>query len=449
MVGAKVEPAGLVMRDRFVYGFPMLPPDQIRPFLMHSEPAVRMFALGYFEDAFGNAPLSSDDLWPVYDRYPYQEADSILVSMKGMSHSDASARRLLADLRTTNHARWHRVFRAVERLPLPQVARLWPHVKAAVSAGALPAATHETWENMLPLLDEDPKSLWLMLVEICEDFDTMGHLEGDPTPEADAVSDVLILKQEYWPAQVEALLRENKENGWIELFAAQLAGHLKTDGVVGLLSERLGSEGFSSINSVAATALARIGSGAVRDMLVEHYPNAPDDYRLHAAQVLGSIKLAGSEESVRRLLGGEHDGETATILAESLCRLASTEEATLEALRAFAESDLLDPMQYDVAAGTGVLALLNGWSFPEREEWWELALAGEAEREELEIEHALGEVARARIMNGESSNAIDDLFDESVDFGEPAVRDSPKVGRNEPCPCLSGKKYKKCCGAVG
>ncbi len=26
------------------------------------------------------------------------------------------------------------------------------------------------------------------------------------------------------------------------------------------------------------------------------------------------------------------------------------------------------------------------------------------------------------------------------------VRDKPKVGRNEPCPCNSGKKYKKCCG---
>ncbi len=25
-------------------------------------------------------------------------------------------------------------------------------------------------------------------------------------------------------------------------------------------------------------------------------------------------------------------------------------------------------------------------------------------------------------------------------------RDTPKVGRNDPCPCGSGKKYKKCCG---
>jgi uncharacterized protein len=26
-------------------------------------------------------------------------------------------------------------------------------------------------------------------------------------------------------------------------------------------------------------------------------------------------------------------------------------------------------------------------------------------------------------------------------------RDAPKVGRNDPCPCGSGKKYKQCCGA--
>ena len=27
------------------------------------------------------------------------------------------------------------------------------------------------------------------------------------------------------------------------------------------------------------------------------------------------------------------------------------------------------------------------------------------------------------------------------------VRTTPKIGRNDPCPCGSGKKHKKCCGA--
>ena len=31
--------------------------------------------------------------------------------------------------------------------------------------------------------------------------------------------------------------------------------------------------------------------------------------------------------------------------------------------------------------------------------------------------------------------------------GHTVVRAQPKVGRNDPCPCGSGKKYKKCCGA--
>ncbi|MCL2105402.1 MAG: SEC-C metal-binding domain-containing protein [Kiritimatiellaeota bacterium] len=28
----------------------------------------------------------------------------------------------------------------------------------------------------------------------------------------------------------------------------------------------------------------------------------------------------------------------------------------------------------------------------------------------------------------------------------PSQREEPKTGRNDPCPCGSGKKHKKCCG---
>ena len=35
------------------------------------------------------------------------------------------------------------------------------------------------------------------------------------------------------------------------------------------------------------------------------------------------------------------------------------------------------------------------------------------------------------------------------DFVKPKQvrRETPKIGRNDPCPCGSGKKFKKCCGA--
>ena len=32
---------------------------------------------------------------------------------------------------------------------------------------------------------------------------------------------------------------------------------------------------------------------------------------------------------------------------------------------------------------------------------------------------------------------------------KPVVRPGPKIGRNDPCPCGSGRKFKKCCGETG
>ncbi|KAA0258890.1 preprotein translocase subunit SecA [Deferribacter autotrophicus] len=43
-----------------------------------------------------------------------------------------------------------------------------------------------------------------------------------------------------------------------------------------------------------------------------------------------------------------------------------------------------------------------------------------------------------------------DIFGDSTEEKEkkkPIKRTQPKIGRNDPCPCGSGKKYKKCCGA--
>lgn len=37
-------------------------------------------------------------------------------------------------------------------------------------------------------------------------------------------------------------------------------------------------------------------------------------------------------------------------------------------------------------------------------------------------------------------------FMNSTPVQQPFVRETPKIGRNDPCPCGSGKKYKKCCG---
>ncbi|MEK9934512.1 MAG: SEC-C metal-binding domain-containing protein, partial [Luminiphilus sp.] len=63
----------------------------------------------------------------------------------------------------------------------------------------------------------------------------------------------------------------------------------------------------------------------------------------------------------------------------------------------------------------------------------------EAERQQLAFQHAQASaLPEAEQEVGQQAEAPQ----------QPMVRDAPKVGRNDPCPCGSGKKYKQCCGAL-
>jgi len=59
-------------------------------------------------------------------------------------------------------------------------------------------------------------------------------------------------------------------------------------------------------------------------------------------------------------------------------------------------------------------------------------------RNGLKDEHR--EIAGFKKENGEW------LYTEGKLAATTIVRSAPKVGRNDPCPCGSGKKYKHCCG---
>ncbi len=61
----------------------------------------------------------------------------------------------------------------------------------------------------------------------------------------------------------------------------------------------------------------------------------------------------------------------------------------------------------------------------------------------------LQEVAQEELQHREAAQDLQ--FKGAPEGGtaatEPYKRNQPKIGRNDPCPCGSGKKYKKCCGA--
>jgi Tfp pilus assembly protein PilF len=57
---------------------------------------------------------------------------------------------------------------------------------------------------------------------------------------------------------------------------------------------------------------------------------------------------------------------------------------------------------------------------------------------------------RSKALARRNMQPVGYMDGEEDDWAEPVQtvrRESPKIGRNDPCPCGSGKKYKKCCGA--
>jgi preprotein translocase subunit SecA len=54
----------------------------------------------------------------------------------------------------------------------------------------------------------------------------------------------------------------------------------------------------------------------------------------------------------------------------------------------------------------------------------------------------------ASASSGAAAPRPSDVVNEAVEAVAKAkpVRVGPKVGRNDPCPCGSGKKFKQCCG---
>jgi preprotein translocase subunit SecA len=68
-------------------------------------------------------------------------------------------------------------------------------------------------------------------------------------------------------------------------------------------------------------------------------------------------------------------------------------------------------------------------------------------QEEARRQQAVEQLAKAQATHDETTAVADSSDQEMSDRPMPAV--SHKVGRNEPCPCGSGKKYKQCHGRIG
>jgi uncharacterized protein len=169
------------------------------------------------------------------------------------------------------------------------------------------------------------------------------------------------------------------------------------------------------------------------------------------ATVLGDAPRFASEEEARRireLLQRFHD-ETARQLnaAEGFDFILYGPDGEEEDLSAWADGylmgvDLADP-PWDVAAEPEDIEEMLYPFF---------ALTGQAREMALEQgEEWMGAAEEKRMLKEVREGLADHLIEIRQFWFEKSIpptvkREAPKVGRNDPCPCGSGRKYKSCHG---
>lgn len=315
-------------------------------------------------------------------------------------------------------------------------------IKPADASSALPLPAYSD-EVLQPLIVQELSQLLIadedrvprnVIDECARRGDAMlDHLDG------------LLRDEEFWAEDIE------QGEWWLRLHAAMILGLIP--------SERAGL--------LLAAWMRRIGEindESLQDWLAAYWPalfrNKPDtvvpqiralaqerslDWYIRACALDAAISMAqpGGEEALSEALAW-----TAGIAADESedwdMRLCAGNRL-LDFPRA-AYRPLLEAL---VAEDGGPVSLL-------RKQDVEEAYSTTAQRPEWErfrdpwefYSPAAIESRQERWKEEEARRSEDDLEDDELFAEEPAlpyVRETPKVGRNDPCPCGSGKKYKKCC----
>jgi hypothetical protein len=353
------------------------------------------------------------------------------------------------------------------------------HLDAIKSAdGVTPEVVAHLYER-LKLAEEAPQPLWDRLMAQAAELENKQFGEADALA-AERLIEALARGPEFSAEPTAALLRDPSVHDWREVIAADLAGELRlgTPEAVDALIDKLKDEEADILWETAAEALVRIGDASVVERLAERFPKEEWGFRISAAGILGRIKRPQSEAALVRLIDGESDREVLTFLAASLLDLCPADAESLERVRRLVLEGRYEPGTADVPATLLAAGAMVGYVPPEAGQW-------KAGREEERKRWASGAAdadgifaaVRSRKFGAEELGTVGQILGIPPEARplpplRPAVRnrrDTPgrrgttnyapaqhartirrpaaKVGRNDPCPCGSGKKYKKCCGA--
>jgi len=435
-----------------------LPVESIKQALLHSDQGVREAALFYLAKSSSADPtimplvIESIERFGL-DAFPILSAADVIRLLAELVQTDETVTWLIRKIESPSIALDDRDadFRAslVTALRHADADLLQRHAAAIQGIAGLDDDSREVIADRIAINSLTPDVLWRALIDFCDAEHDPEGLDDRESEHIGSIVRALGRFPEHVADRVLNILSEaDSSHEWLEGLAIGLAGELRLEAAVPLLVDRFDECG-EWICEQAEEALAKIGTDTVVQEIAERYSEAEWPFRLAAATTLENIHTDLVVPRCWDLFDQEQDVELKAHLLRAMLMNFSLE--AIEPARQYILRTPKTPDVLDVRADLLVSCKLMERTFPEFEQWLEDTKDDAEFRKQWYAEHALDRGDEEDFDDEENGEFAEEILDgdwEEADDDEPSltiVRRSEQVGRNDPCPCGSGKKFKKCC----
>ncbi|MEO8494223.1 MAG: SEC-C metal-binding domain-containing protein, partial [Planctomycetota bacterium] len=334
---------------------------------------------------------------------------------------------------------------------------LLPRESDILEAPHFLAGLRDPVTERLQMLSWDEATCWQKLEEFCEEGKDKRYTNEVNLSYANLIVEALArYGQECEPKVLEWMAVKLDDYShhrmkWLEALVVRLAGQVPLESTIPLIVAKLLEGGGDLLNHECAEALTRIGTPAVLHAVAEALPTAERHFRIYATDPLEHIQSDLAVEISLKLLELEKGEHIRCELARALlCQFAPEGIEITRNLLVGGELDFDETGLRNYLLET---CTLTGERFPEYEEWMATEKAEKEEHwkkvKELEgdpsglLLFALEKLAGKKAAHTPKAKPSLPRATRLRLPREPAAK--RKVGRNDPCPCGSGKKFKTCC----
>ena len=423
-----------------------LPVEQVKEAILHADQDVRGAAVYYFANSFSSDPIIMPLVIQVIEKLGFDHAFQTNTFLEHLVQTDETVRWLIQQLsksgQPTNEKEAEPILAYISALVHADPAVLANHESEIMELESLDPGTKDAISERIWFPSRSAEELWGDFEEFCQTHEDDESIPDEDFDFAGRIVEALGRHRDQYAEKVlEIIDGETNEIGtWKEGFAIRLAGEMKLEAAIPMMMTTLHEPPEDRINEECHEAFTKIGSKAVIGQFVSDYATSEWFERLSIACTLEDIHTDQAVQACFDFLKLEEDQEIRCLLLQAVLFNFSTEG--IEPARQFILNTPLDPDVLEVSSTLLTACKLIGERFPEFDAWLEDSKNDQEFRRKWHAEHPLP---------GDNDEDFEDDELEEEDYEEPEpppvtiVRRKERIGRNDPCPCGSGKKFKKCC----